>query len=122
MKMRKAQRGFTMVEVLIALALTGIACSGLLALYARTSGASRYSRRATEATVLAQDQLERLRANGATGTGTETEIDVSGNAGGPFTRTWTVVDGAAYADLSVVVAWDDDGDPRTLTVRTRRNR
>jgi len=117
----KAQRGFTMVEVLVALALTGIAASGLLALYARTTQASRYSRRATEATVLAQDQLERLRATGDTGTGTHTDIDQSGDAGGMFTRTWNVVGGAAYDDLTVVVSWDDDGVVRSLTVRSRRN-
>jgi Tfp pilus assembly protein PilV len=110
-----------MVEVLVALALAGIAASGLLALYARTTASSRYSRRATEATVLAQDQIERLRANGATGTGTQPDIDQSGNPGGMFTRTWTVVEGAAYADLTVVVSWDDEDAPRTLTVRSRRN-
>ena len=120
--MKRAQRGFTMVEVLVAMALTGIALSGLLALFARTSAASRYSRRATEATVLAQDQIERLRATGGTGTGTSANIDISGNPGGMFTRTWSAVDGAAYADIVVTVTWNDDDAPRTLTVRTRRSR
>jgi prepilin-type N-terminal cleavage/methylation domain-containing protein len=119
--MKRAQRGFTMVEVLIALALTGIALSGLLVLFARTSAASRYSRRATEATVLAQDQIERLRANRATGSGTAANIDLAGNPGGMFTRTWSVAESAAYADLVVTVTWDDDDAPRTLTLRTRRS-
>ena len=118
---RRSQLGFTMVEVLVALALTGIAVSGLLALYARATAASRYSRRATEATVLAQDQIERLRATGTTINGTQSNIDQSGNPGGMFTRTWTVTSGAAYADLSVTVTWDDEGDERTLTVRSRRS-
>lgn len=122
MKKRKSQLGFTMVEVLVALALTGIAMSGLLAMFGKASASSRYSRRATEATVLAQDQLERLRASGATGTGTQTHIDVTGNPNGLFTRTWTVTENAAYADLVVQVTWDDEGEDRTLTVRTRRNR
>lgn len=120
--MKRGQGGFTMVEVLVALALTGIALSGLLVLFARATGASRYSRRATEATVLAQDQIERLRATGGTGSGTSANIDVSGNPGGMFTRTWNVVERAAYADLVVTVRWDDDDAPRTLTVRTRRSR
>lgn len=122
MTRRTTQRGFTMIEVLVALALAGIAMSGLLVVFGRTTEASRYARRATEATVLAQDQLERLRASGTTGTGTAANIDASGHGGGVFTRTWTVVEGAAYADMTCTVSWDDDGTPRSLTVRTRRNR
>jgi prepilin-type N-terminal cleavage/methylation domain-containing protein len=121
MKKRKRQGGFTMVEVLVALALTGIAMSGLLAMFGKASASSRYSRRATEATVLAQDQIERLRATGATGSGAQTNIDVNGAPNGLFTRTWTVTENAAYADLVVRVTWDDEGDDRTLTVRSRRN-
>jgi hypothetical protein len=90
-------------------------------LFARTTAASRYSRRATEATVLAQDQIERLRATGGTGTGSTANLDASGNPGGMFTRTWSVVEGTAYADLLVTVTWDDEDVPRTLTVRTRRS-
>jgi prepilin-type N-terminal cleavage/methylation domain-containing protein len=116
------QRGFTMVEVMVALALTGIAASGMLALYFRTTEAARYSRRATEATVLAQDQIERLRATRESVNGTQTDIDPSGKPGGPFTRSWEVVEGAAYVDITVVVTWDDDGSSRSTTVRARRNR
>jgi prepilin-type N-terminal cleavage/methylation domain-containing protein len=122
MKKRRSQLGFTMVEVLVALALTGIAMSGLLAMFGKASASSRYSRRATEATVLAQDQIERLRATGASGTGTQTHIDVTGTTTGLFTRTWEVTENAAYADLVVHVTWDDEGDDRVLTVRSRRNR
>ena len=122
MKKRTSQAGFTMIEVLVALALTGIAMSGLLALFGKASASSRYSRRATEATVLAQDQIERLRASGATGNGTQQNITVNGEAGGLFTRTWTVTENAAYADMVVNVTWDDEGEDRTLTVRSRRNR
>lgn len=122
MKKRTTQAGFTMVEVLVALALTGVAMSGLLALFGKASASSRYSRRATEATVLAQDQIERLRANGSTGTGTQANITVNGDPNGMFTRKWTVTENAAYADLVVTVSWDDEGDDRKLTVRSRRNR
>lgn len=108
------KRGFTLLEVMIAMMLAGIALSGLLVLFGRATSASRYSRRATEATVLAQDQIEELRTSGAAGSGTTTL--------GPFTRTWNVVDGAAYDDLTVTVQWQDDDAPRSLVVRARRNR
>ena len=121
---RPKQGGFTLMEVLVSLVLGAIAMIGVIALYRASTNASSFSRRSTEAAVLAQDKLERLR----------TEIPVTGNdagvidetgkvvVGAPFTRSWTVAPGGAgqYFDIQVTVAWVDEGAPKTVIVRGRR--
>ena len=50
-----------MIEVMVAILLTAIATSGIIGLYIVETRASGFSRHSTEATVLAQDQIEILR-------------------------------------------------------------
>ena len=71
---RSGQGGFTLMEVLISLVLGAIAMIGVIALYRASTNASSYSRRSTEAAVLAQDKLERLRTE-APLSGTDGPID-----------------------------------------------
>lgn len=122
---RRKERGFTMLEVLIAIMLSSIAMIGIVALFRVQSAASSYSRRTTEASTLATDQLERLRTialTGTTVTGSQTSLDEKGRVatGGPFARSWTVVPTDSYYDVTVTVAWFDNGN-RTLVMRSRRN-
>lgn len=120
-----SQRGFTMVEVLVAIALCSIAMIGIVALHRTQTGAGSVSRRTTEASTLAEDKLESLRANTsatALTSGTETGLDERGQivTGGLFTRAWTVVNNGSYADLTVTVSWNEDG-ARSVVVRGRRS-
>ena len=123
MRRRKAtQGGFTLMEVLVSLVLGAIAMIGVIALYRASTNASSFSRRSTEASVLAQDKLERLR----------TEVPVTGSDGGtidetgklvvgaPFTRSWTVAPVGQYFDINVTVGWVDEGANKTVVVRGRR--
>lgn len=118
MRGERRERGFTMIEVMVALLLTAIAAMGLLALYMSQTRASSYSRHATEAAALATDKLEKLRTMQTASSGTDT-VDEQGGAGGIFTRTWTVTSGTDYDDITVVVQWDDEGS-RTVQVYGRR--
>ncbi|MGE0871664.1 MAG: prepilin-type N-terminal cleavage/methylation domain-containing protein [Kofleriaceae bacterium] len=123
---RSAQAGFTMVECLVAILLMAISTSGLLALYMSQTRAAGYSRHATEATVLAQDQLERLRttaAPGVTTTGTQAGLNEKGQvvSGGLFTRSWTSTPVLSYVDVAVTVTWNEDGATKNVVLRTRRN-
>lgn len=112
--------------------LTAIATAGIIALYLITTRASGYSRRTTEATVLAQDQIERLRTSSvmAPTPVTETALDERGTpASGVFDRISTVIAGPPgptgrvdFDDVVVSVRWNEDGTSRTVTLRTRRNR
>ena len=113
-----------MIEVMIALLLTAIAIVGIMSLYMSQTRASAYSRHTTEATVLAQDGLERLRSQGVPALPTITAVNEQGVlvAGGLYTRTSTVSALGAYYDLKVTVAWDENGVPRNITLNTRRSK
>lgn len=126
MKTRRPRRpgtaGFTMVEVMIAVLLTAIAMVGLIALYNSETRASGTSRHAMEATVLAQDQLERLRTEPVVaGTLSQANINETNTGTGIFTRSWTVTPAASWTDLTVTVSWTEDAITRTVAVYGRRN-
>ena len=113
-----------MIEVMIALLLTAIAIIGIMSLYMSQTRASAYSRHTTEATVLAQDGMEKLRAEGVPASATIATVNEQGVAvaGGLYTRTSTVSAlVGSYYDLTVAVSWDENGVPRTIRLYTRRN-
>ena len=128
---RKQQGGFTLMEVLISLVLGAVAMIGVIALYRASSNASSFSRRSTEASVLAQDKLEKLRTEATVGAVVDPPpgtIDESGKpiAGGAFTRVANVILEtinlpAKYYEIDVTVTWQEEGLPRQVVVRGRRN-
>jgi Tfp pilus assembly protein PilV len=110
-----------MIEVMIAVLLTAIAVIGIVALYRVQARSSGYSRRSTEAAVLAADKMEYLRTTIAPTSGTEAGLDARGVAGGLFDRTWTVTQPTTTSwKLEVGVSWDDDGTTRTVTLHSLR--
>jgi len=122
-KRKRKHGGFTLIEVLVSLVLGAIAMIGVIALYRAQINASSFSRRATEASVLAEDQLERLRTATGTSAGS-TVIDETGKAvaGGTFTRTFLVTDPGTYFDMSVTVSWVEEGRTKAVTMVGRRNK
>jgi Tfp pilus assembly protein PilV len=123
MNQTRTERGFTMVEVMIAIVLTAIAVIGIMALFMTETRASSYSRHSTEATALAADKLEKLRtmSSPTAGTQSQTGLDPQGVAGGIFNRTWTVtVPNASYTDVAVSVSWDENGVTKTISMNARR--
>lgn len=110
-----------MIEVMVAVLLTAIATTGIVGLYVVNTRASGFSRHTTEASVLAQDQMERLRTNGATVVVPLTGVDESGKPGGIFDVAGTINVLASYADVSVTISWTEDGASRQVTVLGRRN-
>lgn len=124
--MKRSEGGFTLIEVMIALVLTAIAVMGIVALFITETQASGFSRHMTEAAVLAQDRVERLRTQGSaaaiTNT-TETGLNERGGSGGIYTRVYseTLTD-VNWADIAVTVSWNDDGIGHSVTVRARRTR
>jgi Tfp pilus assembly protein PilV len=121
---RSPDGGFTLIEVLIAMTLTALAIMGILALYITETKASGFSRHSTEASVLAEDKIEKLRTGPpiAIAPTTETNITALDAAGGIYTRVYSqVLSAATYADVTVTVSWADDGVLHTVVMHTRRN-
>lgn len=121
---RSSQAGFTMIEVMVSIVLAAIATSGLVALYMVETKQSGLSRHQTEATILAQDQMEWLRTTKITGGLSTASLDEKGivTANGIYTRGYTVTaTPSGYDDMVVTVSWSEDGDAKTVTLRSRRN-
>ena len=126
----RAQAGFTLVEVMVALLITVIAVIGILALYMVETRASGYSRHETEASVLAEDKMELLRTTTppavAALIGTDATLDELGNnvPSGIYQRDWSITPvgppgPVVYWDYVVTVKWFEDTFPRTVTERSR---
>lgn len=120
------QDGFTLIEVLMAMVvgtigLLAIALMQGVAIEGNTSG-----NKFTQATFVAQDMLENIK-DGAGGlatfgaidmtaspagfqlnAGAPVNVDENGNAGGEFTRSWTVESHTEWSRrITVVVTWID---------------
>jgi len=122
---RRQQAGFTMIEVMVAMLLTALTVIGVLGLYRIESRASGFSRRETEAAVLAQDKLEELRTQLAPTGAVAATIDYpTDQFTGTYTfkRTYTIATTAdpAVFKITVDVTWDEDGVTRTVTVTGQR--
>jgi type II secretion system protein I len=117
------QGGFTLIEVMIAMTLTALAILGIIALYATETKASGVSRHSTEAAVLAEDKVEKIRTgSSAAGSGVETNIGALGSAtAGIYTLQYWQTPNGAYADIYVTVGWSDDGQTHNVIVEARRN-
>jgi type IV pilus assembly protein PilV len=122
-------KGFSMLELLIAITILAIAILGLATLQSRGIRGNDLGFRTTQALALAQDELEIL-INSGTGSnfpltataGTNdpnNPINGTGGSGGTYTRSWqiqsdTPVTGAQT--ITVSVAWSDLIGPHTVSV------
>jgi type II secretion system protein I len=113
---KRRQRGFTLIEVMVAILLTALTVIGVLGLFRVETRASQFSRRETEAAVLANDKLEELRTQTTPTTGvTDYPADQLTGAN-VFTRSWTATVNGDMTRITVVVTWDENGITRTVTV------
>jgi prepilin-type N-terminal cleavage/methylation domain-containing protein len=119
MNLKKDRQGFSLVEVLIAMVVLAVALMGLATLQVRCIRSNDLANRTTQATNLAQVQLEELLfrvaigEHFAAGNYEDDENPVSvpaDDAGAIYTRSWTFTDDdpvAAARTITVLVAWDD---------------
>jgi prepilin-type N-terminal cleavage/methylation domain-containing protein len=131
-KFRHDQRGFTLNETLVSMALMGL---GILGLSVNTSGiiqGIRASETMTVATNLAQDKMEELKAQKTLGNAsncspsfkalepTERNLAPTGRPGGIYDRCWIIQDsplGAGLKQVDVSVSWRDPAS-RSVTMTT----
>jgi type IV pilus assembly protein PilV len=120
------QRGFTLIEVLIALLILLVGMAGVLSLQLTSMKATSFSRHATEASSLAEDKVEDLRTVPLTSprfaSGTD-QVDSRGVADpdGLYTRSWTITPGAETTIITVSVSWSERGnEPYTISMADMR--
>lgn len=114
--MKQWQKGFTLVEVLVALVVMAIGLSGVAMMTSSTIVADTGGRQQVAATTLAQEKLENLRSLRRSDTdwdaGTHTEyVEEDGTVGsGPYTREWEVEEDYNGQDnlmrVTVTITWD----------------
>ncbi len=110
---RRRRAGFTIIELIISLALSTVGLLGLLSLQMISIRGNSSSRNLTEAIGLAQDRLERAQATVYTSLPTLNLVEVA-LAPSPgstnqalYTRTTTVNVGPTFSTVTVVVSWPD---------------
>jgi len=110
-------RGFTLLEVLVAITILSIGILGVAGLTIGIIRGNLTSKHVTNATVVAQDWLAEIRRVGYAGAATQAATDIS-MGGGTYSRTTTVTNpGTPIANtrtVSVQVTWDNNAHSVTL--------
>ena len=120
----KNQNGFTLLEVIIALSILSIGLLALLGLQVAVVRGNAGSRNLTSAVMLAEAKNEELKENGfgKNTTGTETNIDGTGQAGGIFTRSWIIIpnyQGSSNMEqTTVTTTWSDQVRSHSISIDT----
>lgn len=125
------QAGFTLLEVMISLAILSVGLLGMASLTASIIRTNSFSNDFTTATALTQDQLENLynTSFGNLTIGTDiadasnpNPIDENGITGGTYTRTWTIAASGNNKSITVTVAWTSDyGTSKSISISTIRS-
>jgi type II secretion system protein I len=123
-QIQEIDSGFTLVEVLIAMAIFAIGIMAVFSLQFSAAKNSNGGNHITQATLLAQTKLEELKSVQDVTTlanGSENGIDAEGNSGGRYERLWTVTNplgGSRTRHIAVTITWRFMSRDRTLTLQT----
>jgi len=101
-------KGFSLIEVLVALVILSFSLLALAGLMVTTTKNNSFGNHMTEAATFAQDKLEELRAikweNLSDGNYTDQE-DVK--TGITYTRNWNVATNGSLKTITISVNWND---------------
>jgi type IV pilus assembly protein PilV len=114
----KKSKGFSLIEVLIALVILAIALLALAGLMVQSTNSNSWGSHLTEASTFAQDKLEELRMTTWANLVLEPFTDVrTGATGTNYTRTWTVTTNGTgnLRTVSINISWTDKTN-HTITI------
>lgn len=122
----KGQRGFTLLEIMIAIFILVVALCGLIGVTVMAIKGNDFSKRMTTATTLAKDKMEQVKNMSYSSIVAGTTYDYlnedssTGTAGSYFTRKLTVTDATPAANMKTIeveVSWSWGGT-RKVTLQT----
>jgi len=99
-------KGFTLIEVLIALVILSIAFLGLAGLMVQTTKNNSFGGRMTEAATIAQDKLEELRAVSWVTITPGSDLKMGSN-GMDYARAWNVATNGNLKTITITINWND---------------
>jgi prepilin-type N-terminal cleavage/methylation domain-containing protein len=119
-----AGQGFTLLEILIAMAIFSIGMLAVGTMILTTTRSNTDSNIMTQATMLARSKIEEKKREAdagalSLGVETETNIDNQGNAGGIYTRVCNVSSSVGTSrQIQVTVSWTRNGRNRNVVLTT----
>ena len=117
-------QGFTLIEVLIAMAIFSIGILAVGTLVLSTTRNNTGSNILTQATMLARSKIEEKKREVDAGTfsgvddPTEYNIDSQGLPGGIYTRECNVSSAGSAWQVEVTVSWTRNGRNRSVVLKT----
>ena len=128
LKSKMNNKGFTLLEILIAISVLAIALLAMAQMQIVAISTNAFANRMTKATTLAQDKIEQLKRlpyndpTNLTDDNDTTDLSAIGNLAdyqdsnntieGVYTRVWNIADNTPVANaksVSVIVGWDNWG-------------
>jgi len=117
----RCKRGFSLPEILVAIAVFGITAGGLGSMVLMNMNWNRIAKEMTAATTVAQDKIEGLRNALAQPTAGNDSVARDGLT---YNRSWTVVTGTGAngiptgtSEVAVTVSWREP-EPQSISLRS----
>ncbi len=109
--------GFTLIEVLIAIAIFSIGILAIATLQIKSINANSAARMQSEATTAAVDCMERLMSLPYENPELDESAGIQQNQVGPYTVFWKVQDEAPISWCKTISVWVTANNPNARTVR-----
>jgi type IV pilus assembly protein PilV len=115
------QDGFTLLEILLAITIFSIGLLAVAAMQVSAIHGNKLGNEWTQATTLAQQQMEVLKSGDITTAaytpGTYGPFAVAGVGGGIFNRSWTIVANTTFSvRATVTVSWNQAGVSHSVSL------
>ena len=108
MNLLSKSKGFSLIEVLVALVILSFSLLALAGLMVTTTKNNAFGSNMTEATTFAQDKLEELRAIRWESLTDGNHADQQGGSTGiVYARNWNVTTNGSLKTITITVNWND---------------
>ncbi|MFV9690400.1 MAG: type IV pilus modification PilV family protein [Desulfobacteria bacterium] len=110
----KDNKGFTLIEILIAICILGFGLLATAQMQAVAIKGNSFANKTTTASTLAQYKMEELRGSASPVSGADTKEG--------YIRTWTVDDktpATGLRTLTISITWNNCASPQVITAITR---